>query len=442
MAILESFSLISINHDNENGGEIFVHPIVQEWVKDRQNASEKLSSWIMAGSMLVMSKAWTYHHSTHAYAFLDFRIRILDQNPKPLPRRLSNMVTSILCRIIRLLAHRDNKTPDDPRLVPVIDDIFCITDTDPLLGPLKDLVPLFRGCIPMAASPNRIRPLVQLLEKNSMLKSPGKNWHLYLAKTYFRIGQPRRAAALLEGLIKMQHSMTKSDISIAQAILAIAYRQIGQLKQAICHQQQTIGAAQEVLPPTDPYIWSNMVFLGWLFGEDGQVPAAFHTLEYALQNQDRIYGIGNDYSLVTRHYIAVLYRRQGRLSEAIEYQEKTVSLWRRQELADTHPLRLRAEHSLATFYMLKHQWRKAGRLLESLEDTYRIEIEEERAAEDFIQVLMNLGTCYKERGRLRKAQDVMKEVLGIIPRGSAEEHRAEQLLSEIRRQRRRVDYNF
>ncbi|KAB2571473.1 hypothetical protein DBV05_g9868 [Lasiodiplodia theobromae] len=250
------------------------------------------------------------------------------------------MVTTILSRIVHRLAQNDNKTSDNPRLVLAIDDIFCIMDTDPLLGPFKDLVPLFRGCTPMAASPHRIKPLIQLLEKNSMLNSPGKNWHPYLAKAYFHIGQPRHAAALLQSLTKMQYGMTKSDASIAHAILT------------------AIGIAQEVLDPTESYIWSNMVFLGWLFGENGQIDAAFDTLEYALTYQDRMYGIGSDYSLVTRHYISLLCRKQVQLPMAIELQEKTVSLWRRRELADTHLLRLRAEHSLATFYMLDQEWRK------------------------------------------------------------------------------------
>ncbi|KAF9634836.1 hypothetical protein BFW01_g5731 [Lasiodiplodia theobromae] len=393
----------------------------------------------MAGLVLVMSNEWSDIHSAHAYTFLSLRTRILDQNAKPLPRGLSNMVSTILCRIVHLLAHNDNRTPDDPRLAPVIDDIFCIMDTDPLLGPFKDLVPLFRGCVPMAASLHRIKPLIQLLEKNSTLNSPGKNWNLYLAKAYFRIGQPRQAAALLESLIKMQYGMTKSDASIAHAILAVAHRQTGQLGKATCHQQQAIGIAQEVLDPTEPYIWSNMVFLGWLFGENGHVDAAFDTLEYALKYQDRMYGTGNDYSLVTRHYIAMLSRKQKQLPRAIELQETTVSLWRRREVTDAHPLRLRAEHSLATFYMLNLEWRKAERLLVSLADTYRSEIEEDSAIDDFVQVLWNLGTCYKERGRSRKALDVMKEVVCMLDTGSADQHRAKELVLEIRRQSRRID---
>lgn len=435
-SILESYSLISINSNNENEQEIFIHPLIQEWMRDRQNASEQLSSWIMAGSVLVMSKEWSDIHSAHAYAFFSLRTRILDQNPKPLPRGLSSMVTTILCRIIHLLAHNDNRTPDNPRLAPVIDDVFCIMDTDPLLGPFKDLVPLFRGCIPAGASPHRIKPLIQLLEKNSTLNSPGKNWHLYLAKAYFRIGQPRQAAALLESLMKVQYGLTRSDASIAHAILAVAHRQTGQLHKAICHQQQATGIAQEVLDPAQPYIWSNMVFLGWLFGENGQVDAALDTLEYALKYQDRMYGVGNDYSLVTRHYIALLCRRHGRLPRAIEVQREAVALWRRRELPDAHPLRLRAEHCLATFYMLGRRWREAVRLLVSLEDTYRGEMEEVRAVNDFVQVLWNLGICYRERGRWRKARDVMEEVVSILDTGSTEQQRAKELLLEIRRQRR------
>lgn len=85
------------------------------------------------------------------------------------------MVTTILCRIVHRLAQNDNKTSDNPRLVPVMEDIFCIMNTDPLLGPFKYLVTLFRGCIPVGASPQRIKPLMQLLKKNSTLNSLGKN---------------------------------------------------------------------------------------------------------------------------------------------------------------------------------------------------------------------------------------------------------------------------
>lgn len=58
------------------------------------------------------------------------------------------MVTTILSRIVHRLAQNHNKTSDDPRLVPVIDDIFCLMDANPLIGPFIDLFPLFRGCIP------------------------------------------------------------------------------------------------------------------------------------------------------------------------------------------------------------------------------------------------------------------------------------------------------
>jgi tetratricopeptide (TPR) repeat protein len=123
--------------------------------------------------------------------------------------------------------------------------------------------------------------------------------------------------------------------------------------------------------------------------------------------------------LLTQHMLAMTYRANGQVKDAVRLLEQVVAIHRR-VLAEDHPDRLHSQHNLAIAYQANGQVKDAVRLLEHV-----VAISERVLAEDHPDRLHsqhNLARAYQANGQVKDAVRLLERVMAIRERVLAEDH--------------------
>jgi tetratricopeptide (TPR) repeat protein len=123
--------------------------------------------------------------------------------------------------------------------------------------------------------------------------------------------------------------------------------------------------------------------------------------------------------LLTQHVLAMAYRANGLISEAVELLEQVVAI-HKQVLAKDHPNRLASQHELASAYQANGQIIKGARLIGQV-----VAIREQVLVEDHPHRLTSqheLASAYQATGQVKEAVRLLEHVVAIRERVLAEDH--------------------
>ncbi|KAK0822825.1 hypothetical protein LTR73_009006 [Friedmanniomyces endolithicus] len=119
------------------------------------------------------------------------------------------------------------------------------------------------------------------------------------------------------------------------------------------------------------------------------------------------------------HVLAIAYRTNGQVREAVKLLEQEVAI-REEVLAEDHPARLASQHELAMAYRANGQVKEAAKLLEHV-----VAIKEGVLAEDHSDRLASqhsVAIAYDANGQVREAVRLLEHVVAIKEGVLAEDH--------------------
>jgi len=123
--------------------------------------------------------------------------------------------------------------------------------------------------------------------------------------------------------------------------------------------------------------------------------------------------------LLTQHVLAMTYRANGQVKEAVHLLEHVVAV-HKHALAEDHPHRLASQHELASAYRVDGQVDKAVRLLEHV-----VAIRKSVLVEDHSHRLTSqheLASAYQANGQIEEAVRLLEHVVAIRQRVLAKDH--------------------
>jgi predicted GNAT family N-acyltransferase len=305
---LKAFALVSTNVDN---GHITVsmHPLVHAWARDRQDERQQHESWIAMGCVMALSglekEIWRVHArqvQPHLQATTSWKMGCMFRSE---PRV---MVASILMQCAWLLYEiRGDST------------LFLLLD---------------RLCSHLGFHKTTVNPRWVRL-------------HLLIGRNLLDCGKVREAVQVLEEVVRIYDQTLAEDHPArlqSQRNLAVAYKQNGQIKEAV-ELLEKVVRSQQALAEDDTSRLASQHALASVYQANGQVKEAVELLEEVVRIQQALAEDHPD-RLASQHNLARAYQANGQVKEAVELLEEVVRIYR-QALAEDHPSRLVSQHNLA-----------------------------------------------------------------------------------------------
>jgi len=151
---------------------------------------------------------------------------------------------------------------------------------------------------------------------------------------------------------------------------------------------------------------------------DGRMRDAIDWLE---KSRDLRSDLSEDHAgrLLTQHVLAMAYRANGMVNEAVRLLEQVVAIHKR-VLAKDHPNRLASQHELASAYRANGQINKGLQLIEQV-----VAIRERVLVEDHPHRLTSqheLASAYQATGQVKEAVRLLEHVVAVRERVLAEDH--------------------
>jgi tetratricopeptide (TPR) repeat protein len=224
-----------------------------------------------------------------------------------------------------------------------------------------------------------------------------------------------RLVAASERVLGPDHPQTLAS----RGNLAIAYRAVGRLDEAISLNEQTLADRERVQGPDHPDTLGARSNLAGDYWAAGRLDEAISLQEQTLADRERVQGPDHPDTLGARSNLAIVYRVAGRLDEAISLQEQTLADRERVQGPD-HPDTLISRNNLAVGY-----W-AAGRPDEAISLQEQTIADRERVlGPDHPQTLGsrdNLANWYRAAGRLDEAISLQEQTLAARERVLGPDH--------------------
>lgn len=438
-SLLTSLSLVMRNRA-EGCDEISMHPLAHAWARDRLEREQQQRAWLSAACTLTLS-----HHVSHQAAefwkvherqMLPHMQNLIPSSPVVLFRYGPR---SVLLPLLVLCGTFLNAVRDYIRLQALLEAIYQE------LGVTQHSIPvqsptLWVLAYKAALQLRNTRLAITLLENITITREAAmklgrshdlRSWH-DLARAYNDIGEPERAAPILEELVKTynspqrreedpgcladtQHELTRAynltgqtakavslledkvksqqqtigqppthSLLRSQHVLAIAYTANNQIKEAVALLEHVVEAYKTMLPETNPDYLLALQELGRTFGVGGQLEKSLQVLQHVVSihenNKEK-----TDYKLLAAQCVlSDAFSKLDQHEEALKMRKYVVKMYRT-ILEETHPDRLRAECALALSYVAVGKRKEAlevmrrvvevrGRILNSA-DPLRVEAE-------------------------------------------------------------------
>ncbi|KAF3763152.1 hypothetical protein M406DRAFT_347016 [Cryphonectria parasitica EP155] len=175
-----------------------------------------------------------------------------------------------------------------------------------------------------------------------------------LAGAYQENGQVKEAVELLEHVVKIRETTldeTHPSRLASQHELARAYQANGQVKEAVEHVvkeavEHVVKIQETTLDETHPSRLASQHELARAYQANGQVKEAVELLEHVVKIQETTLDETHPSQLTSQHELARAYQANGQVKEAVEHVVKIQET----TLDETHPSRLASQHELARAY--------------------------------------------------------------------------------------------
>ncbi|RYP36178.1 hypothetical protein DL767_003510 [Monosporascus sp. MG133] len=152
---------------------------------------------------------------------------------------------------------------------------------------------------------------------------------------------------------------------------------------------------------------------------NGQVKEAIELLEHIVAIEKIKLAENHPDRLASQHELATAYKVNGQVKEAIELLEHIVAV-RETTLTENHPYRLASQHVLALAYKANGQVKEAIELLEHIVAIKKIKLAEDHP--DRLASQHALALAYKANGQVKEAIELLEHIVAIEKIKLAENH--------------------
>nr|XP_036579199.1 Nephrocystin-3-like protein 3 [Colletotrichum truncatum]KAF6786685.1 Nephrocystin-3-like protein 3 [Colletotrichum truncatum] len=193
----------------------------------------------------------------------------------------------------------------------------------------------------------------------------------------------------------------------------------GQLQDAEFYQKRAVTLMIEIFGDDNPYTLSSKSDLSHIYRRQGRLDEAVEMISEVLKANERRRGPDHRSSLSNKHSLARLFKHQGRFEEAEKLHLQTLER-RRKTLGAEHADTLSSLHELATVY----KWTDRPKTSELLNKQV-LEVRKRVLGEENICTLVtmsNLAIDCMDQGRLDEAEQLAERVLDIKARVFGEKH--------------------
>ncbi|MEV6300482.1 FxSxx-COOH system tetratricopeptide repeat protein [Actinoplanes sp. NPDC051861] len=209
------------------------------------------------------------------------------------------------------------------------------------------------------------------------------------------------------------------DTQITRHNLAIAYRDMGRLDEAIAAFEGVLADRRRLLGDGHPETLTTRNQLALAYEAAGRRDEAITEAESVLADRSGLLGREHPSTLNSRHNLAAVYREAGRLDEAIAEFESVLAD-RRRLIGEDHPDTLTTRGQLAVAYQRAGRLDEATTALESvLTDAQRVLGDDHPST---LTTRHNLAIAYREAGRLDEAITSLESVLADARRLFGDDH--------------------
>lgn len=186
-----------------------------------------------------------------------------------------------------------------------------------------------------------------------------------LAYTLGRLGQPSRAAAVMEELLSNEapEGMRSRTIMRCRHDLASVLRRNGSLERAADLLEDVRGAQQSYLGSLDPDTLHSVQLLGAIRRDAGQLGIAEQLFEELYACRRSLFGMDHQHTLIAFGHRVWLLRRQLKLDRALDLAEESHDR-RKQLLGDQHPVVYDSGRVLTAIYRLSRRYSEALEIIE------------------------------------------------------------------------------
>jgi tetratricopeptide (TPR) repeat protein len=243
-----------------------------------------------------------------------------------------------------------------------------------------------------------------------------------LAMAYREDGQVQKAMKLLEHIVEVEEKVLAEehpDRLASQHELAGAYRADGQVQKAVQLLEHVVAVKEKVLAEEHPSRLASQHALAGAYQADGQVQKVVQLLEHVVAVKEKVMAEEHPDRLASQHALAGAYQADGQVQKAVQLLEHVVAA-QDKVLAEEHPSRLASQHALAGAYQADGQVQKAVQLLEHV-----VAVREKVLAEEHPSRLASqheLAGAYQADGQLQKAVQLLEHVVAVEDKVMAEEH--------------------
>ena len=237
-----------------------------------------------------------------------------------------------------------------------------------------------------------------------------------LGMSLVRLGYPRkaiplfsRAQATLTATLGLSHPDTLTTLNN----LASAYRDAGNLDEAISLLEQGLEQKKEKLGPDHPDTLATMGNLAGVYYLTGKLDRALPLLEETLRLTATTLGPEHPHTLTSMHNLALAYRAAGNLEKALPLLEKTLKL-RKANLGPEHPDTLITMSNLGVAYYDAGKLDQAIPVLEQA-----LKLQEAKLGSEHPSTLTsmnNLGLAYQATNQPERAAPLLEKTLQIQKR--------------------------
>ena len=223
------------------------------------------------------------------------------------------------------------------------------------------------------------------------------------------------AVGVIEDVLGPDHSYTLT----VRNDLALAYKSVGRVGEAIDAGEELLLDCQRVLGADHPYTLTVRNNLAGAYYSAGRLAEAIDAWKELLPDCQRVLGPDRPVTLTVRNNLAVAYKSVGRFGEAIELFERVLDE-RERVLGPDHPDTLTVRNNLALAYYSVGRFGEAIELFERVLDECKRLLGPDHP--DTLTVRNNLAGAYKSVGRLAEAIDAWKELLPDCQRVLGPDH--------------------
>lgn len=327
---LESLALVRTDQSARAWKSVSMHPLVHDWVRDRQNEQERDSVlrktvYIVALSYYAFNDWRPYYHQFRPH------LKLLVESGAVLVDDAAQSRCILQAYVaIAWMCHRMALDRDMYEFTGRIVQGLGLHDQEPT----EDLRALYR-VFGVAALNERSYPAqaVQAFEAIARLdeNTLGENdpMRLYnmqdLGNVYRQNGRAKEAVALLRTVVKTRQELWEEneELLTARHTLGMALLGDGQIKEAITLLEKVVETSQN-LSSENPARLACQQALAAAYVRDGQIAEATRRLEEVAMIQARTLGEGHPDTIHTQDWLAEAYMQAGRLTEAVPLLERAV----------------------------------------------------------------------------------------------------------------------